>query len=108
MPEGEDSGVIAEELGLQVIDLTPRIARQLGVDPDLRGLVVGAVNPNSDAGRKGLRRGDIILSANYNEVATIADLEAIVAEADRSNRDAVLLRIQRRGSPAQYVAVRLN
>ncbi|NTZ44028.1 Do family serine endopeptidase [Altererythrobacter sp. SALINAS58] len=108
MPEGEDSGVIAEELGLQVIDLTPRIARQLGVDPDLQGLVIGAVNPNSDAGRKGLRRGDIILSANYNEVASIADLEAIVSEADRANRDAVLLRIQRRGSPAQYVAVRLN
>ena len=66
------------------------------------------VKVDSDAGRKGLQRGDIILSANYTETASIAALEAIIGEAEADGREAVLLRIQRRGRPAQYVAVRMR
>jgi serine protease Do len=107
-PSDEAGGVIEEKLGLQVLALTPQIARQLGASEDTKGLVIGAVDPNADAGRKGLQRGDIVLSANYREVGSIADLEAIVADAEKANREAVLLRIQRRGRPAQYVPVRLR
>ncbi len=104
----QGSEVVAERLGLQVLALTPQIARQLGVSADTQGVVVGGVNPNSDAARKGLRRGDLILSANYQPVTGTADLERAIAEAQRENRSAVLLQVQRRGGPAQYVAVRLN
>jgi len=102
------SGVIEEKLGLQVLDLTPQIAQQLGAEDDTVGLVVGAVDPNADAARKGLRRGDIILTANYRAIANIADLEGIVSEAESAGRDAVLLRIQRRGGTTQYVPVRIR
>ncbi len=108
IPEGDSGGVAGEQLGIQVLQLTPQIAPHLGASPGTTGLVIGAIEPNSDAARKGLRRGDIILSANYSEVATPAALEAIVAEAASSGRDAVLLRIQRRGSTPAYVAVRLR
>ena len=106
--DDKSGGVVEEKLGLQVLTLTPQIARQLGASDDTVGLVIGAVDPNADAGRKGLQRGDIVLSANYREVGSIADLENIVKEAERANREAVLLRIQRRGRPAQYVPVRLR
>ncbi|QYU68420.1 PDZ domain-containing protein [Leptolyngbya sp. 15MV] len=99
---------IQERLGLGVVQVTPEIARQLGIDANSRGLAVAAVDPNSDAARKGLQRRDVILSANYRELATPAELEAVVAEAQRAGRDAVLLRVQRRGIPAQYIAVRLR
>ena len=108
MPESSGGGVIEERLGLQVLTLTPTIARQLGVSSDTQGLVVSGVDPNSDAGRKGISRGNIILTANYNPVATIADLEAAVEDAQRAGREAVLLRVQLRGRPATYVAVRLR
>ena len=108
MPDAGESGVIEERLGLQVIPLTDQIARQLGAGADTKGLVIAAVDPNSDAARKGLQRGDIVLTANYNAVSTANDLEGIVNQARAENRDAVLLRIQRRGRPAQYVAVRMN
>ena len=71
-------------------------------------MVIGAVDPNSDAARKGLQRGDVILSANYKGVASTADLETAVKQAKEARRDAVLLRIQRRGRPAEYVAVRMR
>ncbi len=108
MTPQESDGTIEEKLGIQVLELTPQIARRLGADADTSGLVIGAVDPNSDAGRKGLRRGDIILSANYEEVSTIEDLLARINEAEADNRDALLLRIQRRGQPPRYLPVRLR
>ena len=106
-PEDTDAE-IAEKLGLQVLEMTPQIARSLRVDPDLTGLVIGQVDPNSDAARKGLRRGDIILSAQYQPVATIEDLRAAVAAAEADDRDALLLRIQRPGQPPRFLPLRLR
>ena len=103
-----DSEVIQESVGLQVLELTPQIARQLGAGADTRGLVIASVDQNSDAARKGLQRGDIILTANYRAMASVADLETAVRAAKAENRDAVLLRIQRRGGSPQYVAIRLR
>ncbi|WP_379552500.1 Do family serine endopeptidase [Qipengyuania sp. DGS5-3] len=107
MDEG-GSDLIAERLGLQVVALTPQIARQLGADEDTEGLAVGIVDPNSDAARKRVQRGDIILSVNYQSISSIAELEEAVTSADADNRDALLLRVQSRSGPARYVAVRLR
>ncbi len=108
MPENGSSGVIEQSIGLQVIELTPQIASQLGASADTTGLVIAAVDPNSDAGRKGLQRGDIILTANYKAVSSLDQLEDVAKEAKSAGREAVLLRIQRRGRPATYVAVRIR
>ena len=103
-----DSEVIENNLGLQVMALTPAIARQLGADANTRGLVVAAVDQNSDAARKGLQRGDIILTANYRPMQEIGDLEQAVRSARSDDREAILLRVQRRGGSPQYIAVRLR
>jgi len=102
------SGVAEKALGLNFLALTPQIARQLGASEDTRGLVVNVVDPSSDAGQKGLRRGDIVLSVNYEPVTSVADIEAAVKKAKAANREAVLLRVQRRGQPALYMPVRLR
>jgi serine protease Do len=106
-PEQSDE-TIEEKLGLQVLELTSQIKQQLGAEEDTVGVVIAAVDPNADAARKGLRRGDIILTANYQPVTEIADLVAIVSEAEESGREAVLLRIQRRGGSIAYFPVRLR
>ncbi|ANY18692.1 putative periplasmic serine endoprotease DegP-like precursor [Tsuneonella dongtanensis] len=106
---GASSGeALAENLGLQVSPLTPRFAQQLGVSPDSGGLVILGVDPNADVGQKGLQRGDIVVTANYRPVNTVADLETIVSQAKASGRESVLLRIQRRGRPLTYVPIRLR
>ena len=119
-PDGEDDqfnrpqqgqqkqGLSEQSLGLSVLPLTPTIARQLGMPETTRGVVVNAVDPSSDAGSKGLQRGDIVLSANYQDVSTPAELEAAVKAAKGANRNALLLRVQRRGQPATYVPIRLR
>ena len=107
-PEAQGDGLTEEALGLSLIELTPRIARQLGARDDTQGLVINVVDPNSDAAAKGLRRGDILLSANYRSVTSVEDVENAIRNAQRSNRDALLLRVQRRGQPATYIPVRMR
>jgi serine protease Do len=107
-PKRQGEGLAEQSLGVSVLPVTPQIARQLGVPEATQGLVINAVDASSDAGTKQLQRGDIILSANYRNVATVADLEAAVRAAKGSNRPALLLRIQRGGRPASYVPIRLR
>jgi serine protease Do len=106
--ESRDDSLAEMALGLSVQPLTPAIARQLGVAEDTTGLVVDAVDPSSDAARKGLRRGDVVLSASNRPVARVAELESRIREARDDGREALLLRVQRRGRPALYMAIRLR
>lgn len=107
-PQKQGEGLSEKTLGLSLLPLTPQIARQLGAGDGTRGVVVNAVDPSSDAGSKGLQRGDIILSANYRDVATVADMEMAIRDAQKAGRNAVLLRVQRRGQPAIYTALRIR
>ena len=107
-PKAQGEGLAEKALGLSVLPLTPQIGRQLGAGDDTQGLVISVVDPSSDAGTKGLQRGDIILSVNYRPISTVAALEETIRSAKTGNRVAVLLRIQRRGAPASYVPIRLR
>ncbi|MES2301973.1 MAG: Do family serine endopeptidase [Pseudomonadota bacterium] len=107
-PAPQGPSVLQGSLGVAAIPLTPQIARQLGAGEDAKGVVITAVDASSDAGAKGLQRGDIVLSANYVSITSLADLERIVRTAKSEGREAVLLRIQRRGQPATYMPVRLR
>jgi serine protease Do len=108
MTPGETDGTIEEKLGLSVIELTPQIAGQLGAGAGTVGVVINAVDPNSDAGRKGLRRGDIILTANFTAVGSAQALSEQIAAVEGEGREAIALRIQRRGQPPRVVAIRLR
>ena len=107
-PSGAADEAIQNSLGMAVQPLTPAIARAVGIDADSKGLVIGAVSGNSDAGRKGLRRGDAILSANRTPVTSAEALAKVVADAKKAGRDAVLLEILRRGGPSAFIAIRIK
>jgi serine protease Do len=95
-------------LGLAVQPLTPAIARQVGVPATTRGLVIGAVDPSSDAAQQGLRRGDVILSVNGKPAVGATDVRTAVQEADKAGRNSVLLLVQRGNGPARYVGLRIK
>jgi serine protease Do len=84
--------------GLRLQDLTPQIARQLGVDAD-RGAVVADVEPGSPAQRASLRRGDVILEVDREPVASAEEAKRAV-----EGKDSVLLLVQRKGVK-QFVAM---
>jgi serine protease Do len=93
---------------VQVIAITPQIARQLGGDAGMAGVVITAVDPNSDAARKGLARGAVISTANGRPVTSPQDLEAQISAVQAQGREAILLRVRLRGQPEVSVPVRLR
>ena len=97
-----------QSLGLTVQTLTPEIARSLRLtDVNTRGVVVAAVDPNSDAGAQGLRQGDVILSINQQPTRTPEEAAAAVDAARRAGRSAVNLLIRRGNQPPVFVGVEL-
>jgi serine protease Do len=106
-PRSSGTGPVEEALGLQVIPMTPQIAGQLGIQAT-QGVVITAVDPNSDAASKGLARGTIVLSANGQPLASVEQLEAAVRAAKAEGREAILLRVRVRGAPEVSVPVRLR
>jgi serine protease Do/serine protease DegQ len=65
-------------LGVQVQDLTPALAKALGVSHNGGGAVVTAVTPNSPAEKSGLRADDIIVEVNGKRIQDSADVRNIV------------------------------
>ncbi len=98
----------ANALGLTVQPLTPAIARSLGVDTTTQGVVIAAVDPQSDAGGKGLKRGDVISAVNSAPVRTGADVARVVAGAKAAGRAEVLLLITRGKGGGGYIPVKIK
>jgi len=96
-----------QALGLSLQPLTAEIARAVNVPAGTRGLVVTAVDPSSDAGEKGIRRGDVVLSVNRQPVTTQAQVIAQVDAARRAGRTAVLLLVKRAQTPEIFIGVDL-
>ncbi len=97
-----------EALGLAVQGLTPDIARSLNVPAGTRGVVIGAVDPSSDAAGKGIQRGDIITSVNQAPVTNAADVTTAVAAARAAGRGSVLVQLQRGTVRTPYIPLKLK
>jgi serine protease Do len=89
-------------LGLAVEQLTPEIARSLGMS-SAQGVVVSEVVDGSPADEVGIRRGDVILEVNQEPVTSVRDYQSAVQRA--GDAGAVLFLV-RRDDSVRYVALR--
>ena len=96
------------DLGIATLDLTPNLRRQLRLGSDVQGVVVNAVDPNSDAARKGIQRGAVILTVDRSPVTSVQAFESAINAAQRSNKVAVLMRVQPLGQQPVFVPVRIK
>ncbi|MBI3015305.1 MAG: DegQ family serine endoprotease [Candidatus Tectomicrobia bacterium] len=85
----------APEFGMTVQDLTPDLARGLGLSRT-RGVVVTRVVPGGPADRAGIRQGDVVQEVDEQEVPTVRDFWRVVRESGLDGT--VLLLINRRGT----------
>ena len=82
------------QLGVAIEPVTPELASKLGMQ-EVRGVLVGAVSPNSPAARAGVREGDVILAFNGTPVTDGNTLRNQVASTGPGT--AVKLTISREG-----------
>ncbi len=79
---------ISEELGVELRDLTPEIARKLGLDAN-SGVIIAAVRPEGIAAPSGIREGMIILRVGQKTIHSVAEFKA--AMKDESLEKGILL-----------------
>ena len=101
-PNGEES---LTPDGRERIDRAMATFLRANLPTGARGVIVTSVDPNSDAGDKGFRRGDLIVSVNNQQVTSPAQVIAIVDAARKAGRTSVLLLVKRGNSPEAFVAV---
>jgi len=89
----EDRGSVLD--GVQVDELTPQVARQLGLPRDTFGVVITDVRPGSPAAEAGLRRGDVVQEVNRRRVTNVTSFERAVREGEGNS---VLLLVNRGGN----------
>jgi serine protease Do len=95
-------------LGLSLAPLTPDQVRSANLPPTARGVIITAVDPNSNAGEQGLQKGDLIVSVNNQPVTTPGQVIGAVDAARKAGRKSVLLLIQRGTTPGVFVGVDIS
>lgn len=91
--QGEGNGREApsdRNAGLALQDLNPEIARQLGVEPGTKGVVVMDVRMGSPAQEAGLMRGDLIVEVERKPVSSVSEFYSRISEEGE-----YLLRVRR-------------
>jgi len=100
----EDSGESRADLGMSVEQLTPDLARNLGLS-ETSGLVIMQIHPYSPAAEAGLRRGDIILEMDQ---AAIKDIDAFYKKISRYKKGDIILFLIKRGNTTLYLTLKIH
>ncbi|RUR86131.1 serine protease [Chlorogloeopsis fritschii PCC 6912] len=107
----ERGGKVAHPyLGVQMLTLTPQLAKQNNSDPnspiqvpEVNGVLVVRVLPNSPAANAGIRRGDVIVQVEGQSITTAEQLQNIVEDS----RVGQVLQVKiQRGNQTQQISVR--
>lgn len=83
-----DGKVAHPYLGVQMLTLTPDLAKQNNTDPnspiqipEVNGVLVMRVVPNSPAASAGIRRGDVILQVDGKAITSAEQLQNVVEDS---------------------------
>jgi serine protease Do len=85
--------------GVEVSNLNPEIAKELGLPSSATGVVVNGVDPSSKMAESGLRRGDVIQEVNHQSVKNVSEFQSAL----KKGGDEPLLLVNR-GGRTLYIA----
>jgi serine protease Do len=86
--------------GVQVSNLNPDVAQQLGLPASTTGVVVDGVDPDSKMADSGLTRGDVIQEVNHQTVRNVSEFQ----KALKKGTDDPLLLVNRGGTTLYITA----
>ena len=99
------SGGVVQQLGMEVENLTPEIAKQLGYTLDTEGVVITHIKPGSTASQAGLRPGFLILAINHKKVKNINEFNEAINQEPNKKR---VLILARQGNITRFYSIRLD
>ncbi len=99
--ERDREGVSLESIGVEVTDLDPRQAKELGYDDSVSGVLITNVSSGSLAANGGLSNGMLIVKIDNQEVNTAKEAAEVMENANISR--GVLLQIRSPRGGTNYV-----
>ena len=101
--EGKDKGKKSKDkntdsetvMGMQISPLSPKLREELNLSDSQTGVVVVDVTHNSEAAKRGVRPGDVIVDINNTPVKTAEDLKNGFETARKLGRKNALVRVVR-------------
>ncbi len=94
-------------LGMSLTPIDPQSRQQYNIGSAVHGVLVQGVKSASDAGDKGLRRGDVIVRAGDREVASAGDVAAAVGDWKKAGRTSIPLEVTR-GGVSLFVPIKIE
>ena len=91
-----------EILGMSIATLNDNLHEKFSLPDAIKGVVITKVKTGSEAMKRGLHPGDVLTQIGNTKVASIADMDAAIAEAHKAGRKFALMRVQR-GEEALFV-----
>ena len=88
-----------DSLGLTLSPIDAAARQTYKIDSEIKGLLITGVKGDSDAGEKGLAKGDVLANINNVPVVTVADVTNAVAAAKKAGRNSVLVKVIRQNRP---------
>jgi serine protease Do len=83
-------------IGVSIRDLTPELSNQLGLRPEIDGVLIDDIASNGPAARAGLAKGDVIVGVDGRRVEQVKDVPRAIAAIAPGTQ--VRLTVYRRGS----------
>lgn len=99
------SATISQKLGLEVENLTPDLAKQLGYNKEDEGVVITKIKPGSPAAAAGMRPGFLILAINHKKVTNVTEFSD--AMNDKNNKKRVLI-LARQGNVTRFYSIKID
>ena len=115
-PDDQDGGAAPTHpaagpalLGMQVAPLNADTRGQYNIPETVKGgVVVQSVKGTSDAGDKGLQKGDVIVQAGDHEIASTGDLAAAVADWKKAGHTSIPIAVRRGGQMLGFVPIKID
>ena len=96
---------ISQQIGFEVSNLTPDIAKQLGYDASVKGVVITKIKPGSAAALAGMRPGFVIKEINDQQINNIEEFNKVLDELGTKKTIKLLVK---QGNADRYYSIKLN
>ena len=102
-----DDGAL-RQLGMSFEQLDDVLREKLKIAKDIDGVVITSVQPESDAGEKGIQVGDIVRELSQREIKTPADITARIDALRKADRRAATFFLVNKNGDARLIQIRLE
>lgn len=94
--------------GLSVAEMSDELRIKYGLSQSATGLVVTDIESTSAIAKKNIAVGDVIVEVANEKVSKLADMRKAIAKVRKSDRKALLLRVETAKGDLRFIAVPLQ